>query len=435
MARAAAVVRGASGDDGQQLPRAHPVGGGARRRRVPGRPNAVGDGLAVPQPGVWWRQHRARHGALVGRHRGRPGEALRHAADAARPAPPAPAARQPAARRARRPHHRPPTRLLRGVAQPQHRRRPVLGGARLLGRGGRGERPGAARGWLVRHLPALDAPGPRRAGGGRPGAAADRRPVDAHLARTADRDHARGARLAARAPGRRPPDAAHGAGTRVPGRRRPRVARPGGVAAPGAAPRAAQSARRRRVGRGAASRLPARPLSLRPGVADAVARRAGAARARAGGRQPPARGARRRPYIHKRPARGGPRRDRAGERRAVRTIEPRVLRPLRPALRRPSSGPFPERVRRNCAGRPRRLPGARQRRREPGLLRALAHRPPVCSRPPPAPPGLERRAPPLRTQPEDPATASRLLAADQELFHDPAHVSALTLSVVDGSGG
>jgi putative CocE/NonD family hydrolase len=35
---------------------------------------------------------------------------------------------------------------------------------------------------------------------------------------------------------------------------------------------------------------------------------------------------------------------------------------------------------------------------------------------------------------EDPATASRLLAADQELFHDPAHVSALTLSVVDGGG-
>jgi uncharacterized protein len=36
---------------------------------------------------------------------------------------------------------------------------------------------------------------------------------------------------------------------------------------------------------------------------------------------------------------------------------------------------------------------------------------------------------------DDPATASRLLAADQELFHDPAHASALTLSVVDGSGG
>jgi uncharacterized protein len=35
---------------------------------------------------------------------------------------------------------------------------------------------------------------------------------------------------------------------------------------------------------------------------------------------------------------------------------------------------------------------------------------------------------------EDPATASRLLAADQELFHDPAHASALTLSVVEASG-
>jgi putative CocE/NonD family hydrolase len=34
---------------------------------------------------------------------------------------------------------------------------------------------------------------------------------------------------------------------------------------------------------------------------------------------------------------------------------------------------------------------------------------------------------------EDPATASRLLPADQELFHDPAHVSAVTLSVVDGA--
>jgi putative CocE/NonD family hydrolase len=34
---------------------------------------------------------------------------------------------------------------------------------------------------------------------------------------------------------------------------------------------------------------------------------------------------------------------------------------------------------------------------------------------------------------EDPATASRLLAADQEVFHDPAHASALTLSVMEGS--
>jgi uncharacterized protein len=34
---------------------------------------------------------------------------------------------------------------------------------------------------------------------------------------------------------------------------------------------------------------------------------------------------------------------------------------------------------------------------------------------------------------EDPATASRLLAADQEVFHDPAHASSLTLSVVEGS--
>jgi putative CocE/NonD family hydrolase len=32
---------------------------------------------------------------------------------------------------------------------------------------------------------------------------------------------------------------------------------------------------------------------------------------------------------------------------------------------------------------------------------------------------------------DDPATASRLLPADQELFHDPAHPSALILSVVD----
>ena len=35
---------------------------------------------------------------------------------------------------------------------------------------------------------------------------------------------------------------------------------------------------------------------------------------------------------------------------------------------------------------------------------------------------------------EDPATASRLMAAEQELFHDPEHVSSLTLSVVDGGG-
>jgi putative CocE/NonD family hydrolase len=35
---------------------------------------------------------------------------------------------------------------------------------------------------------------------------------------------------------------------------------------------------------------------------------------------------------------------------------------------------------------------------------------------------------------EDPATASRLEAADQELFHDPSHVSSLTLSVVDRGG-
>jgi len=34
---------------------------------------------------------------------------------------------------------------------------------------------------------------------------------------------------------------------------------------------------------------------------------------------------------------------------------------------------------------------------------------------------------------EDPATASRLLPADQEVFHDPAHVSVLTLSVVNGN--
>jgi uncharacterized protein len=33
---------------------------------------------------------------------------------------------------------------------------------------------------------------------------------------------------------------------------------------------------------------------------------------------------------------------------------------------------------------------------------------------------------------EDPATASRLVASDQELFHDPSHASVLTLSVVDG---
>jgi putative CocE/NonD family hydrolase len=35
---------------------------------------------------------------------------------------------------------------------------------------------------------------------------------------------------------------------------------------------------------------------------------------------------------------------------------------------------------------------------------------------------------------EDPATASRLMAAEQALFHDPEHVSSLTLSVVDGGG-
>jgi putative CocE/NonD family hydrolase len=34
---------------------------------------------------------------------------------------------------------------------------------------------------------------------------------------------------------------------------------------------------------------------------------------------------------------------------------------------------------------------------------------------------------------EDPATASRLLAADQEVFHDPAHASSLTLSVMEES--
>jgi uncharacterized protein len=35
---------------------------------------------------------------------------------------------------------------------------------------------------------------------------------------------------------------------------------------------------------------------------------------------------------------------------------------------------------------------------------------------------------------EDPATASRLLPSDQEVFHDPAHPSWVSLSVVDGGG-
>ena len=35
---------------------------------------------------------------------------------------------------------------------------------------------------------------------------------------------------------------------------------------------------------------------------------------------------------------------------------------------------------------------------------------------------------------EDPATSSRLLTADQEVFHDPAHPSSVSLSLVDGGG-
>jgi predicted acyl esterase len=34
---------------------------------------------------------------------------------------------------------------------------------------------------------------------------------------------------------------------------------------------------------------------------------------------------------------------------------------------------------------------------------------------------------------DDPATASRLVAADQEIFHDPTHPSVLTLAVVGGA--
>ena len=167
LAARAAVVRGAGGHDRLELHGAGAVGGrrggGGRARR----PRALDHRVAVPRPGVPGRQPGARHRAVVDVHHRRPGAAAVPAAARARAEPPAAEdPRRAAPRRARRARRRRVAAVLPRVVRADRARRALLAAARLLpGRRARhGARPAHRR--LVRHLPALDDRGPRRAAAG-----------------------------------------------------------------------------------------------------------------------------------------------------------------------------------------------------------------------------------------------------------------------------
>ena len=309
----------------------------------------------------------------------------------------------------------------------------LLGRARLRRRRREGHGAGPARRRLVRHLPALDARGLRGAAGRRPRAAADHRAVDAHRARAARRRAARGPRLAARAllgDDRlvRPAPVRIRRHRRGAGRR---LARSADLAPAGHRRAPAVACRRPALlDREPARRAGRRPLPLRPERSDAVARRAGAARARAGRRQPPARGARRRAHLHTAPLPTAARGDRPGPRRAGRGPARRTSTCSRASATSTRRRRVVERVRRaDAASRP----GASSRRptatwRVAFELWPIGHRfaaghrirLQVSS-------GAHPRYARNPGTGEDPATATAPRAVDLEVLHDAAHPSALVL--------
>ena len=307
--RAAALARRADRDDRAELPGPRPVGGRARRGRRSGGAVDPGQRLAVPRPDLRRRQPVARDLGLVAGARRRAGAAVRAAGDGPRAAAAAGAARRAAAGRTST--CGPPAREVdwfrEALANPDRAdaywvsRDYAAGVAKVTA-------PVQFIGgwydiflpWMLEDFAALQAAGHD--------AAADHRALDAHRSRTGGGRDARRDRVAARAPARR----------------RPARARPRRCACSSPA-----SARRRRLARAAEAgrrRAPTqrrlwladdaqrssrsrarsacrrRPLPLRPGRPDAVARRPGAAVARARRRQPRARGARRRAHLHDRAA-------------------------------------------------------------------------------------------------------------------------------------
>ena len=133
-----------------------------------------------------------------------------------------------------------------------------------------------------------------------------------------------------------------------------------------------------------------------------------------------------RAHLHDRPARRGHRGHRGGQRRDLVPLQPAPRRRVRPALRRRPRRPFPQRLRR--PDQP-----VRRRRRSPGPTCGCG-RPRTASS---AATGSGSRSPaaPSRATPATRAPASRpppppvSQAADQEVYHDPAHPSAIILPV------
>ena len=147
-------------------------------------------------------------------------------------------------------------------------------------------------------------------------------------------------------------------------------------------------------------------------------------------RQPRARAPRRRARLHDDAAGGRGRGDRAGRRGVfVRSSSSHFDVFVRVCEVDPTA--VAQRLRRAGARHARRR--ARCRRRRPRRVPAVADGAPLPARPPHPRAGLERRAPALRAQHRDrraAATATRLVPAEQEVFHDPEHPSAVTLTVL-----
>ena len=174
-------------------------------------------------------------------------------------------------------------------------------------------------------------------------------------------------------------------------------------------------------------RLGARRLPLRPGRPDpGRRRRAHGPGRRRPGRQRRARGPAGRAHLHHRAARVRRRGDRRGQRADLVPLQPAAGRRVRPAVRRRSRRQVLEHLR-----RPRQPVGRRRgdRRDRPPVAHRLPVQRPATGSGSRFPAALSRgtrgtRAPASRAPPP-----IRLVPADQSVYHDPEHPSAITLPV------